>query len=711
MKICIVTPELAGPNKNGGIGTFCVQLCSLLSGAGHEVALLYTEVVGSQDHSNWQEFFRSKGIQLKTVDSLENRDAYTKLTLEEPLFLRSSRRIAEYLESQSFDLVHFQDWQGNGFHSIRRRRCGTGLCHTRIAVTLHSPAQWIREGMAQLITDPVGELTQDFVERYCCENADELIAPTQHMLDWATSRGWRILANTRVLPYPHQQKPAPTEAAHASADPTHLIFFGRLETRKGLGIFLDGLNQYFEAASEPSPRQITFLGKPGEHLDDRPVLDVLEDWIRRWPELDVRLELDHDAHSAIRYLKQTGGVAFLPSLLDNCPYAIIECIEHKIPFLAARSGGIPEIVHPRHLVDPSATGILQALHTLNERVWEHPQPYDGHQCNKEWLRMHSNSGTPPRQQVSTNRSSRSSPMASSPLVSVCIPYCDLPDFLPQALLSIEQNSYKNVQVIVCDDGSRSSLGQQVFQEQKRRYAPSSWSFVQQSNQGVGLARNRAAAMADGEYLVFMDADNVANPDMLEVMVRAMQRSDSDLLTSYFKAFSKTSPPDASTFPDYVDRSLGAAPLLCLLENTFGDANCILKRSAFEAVGGFRGPPLSAYADWDFYLRLHSAGFRLDIIPCELFWYRHRRDSMLRKAPLAKEHNFLVQTALKEHPRLALELTTHVALPLYLQLPILERRVGRDQFNRLKAAPVPWHKHLYRWYRRLLGDPRYQKRVS
>jgi len=40
---------------------------------------------------------------------------------------------------------------------------------------------------------------------------------------------------------------------------------------------------------------------------------------------------------------------------------------------------------------------------------------------------------------------------------------------------------------------------------------------------------------------------------------------------------------------------------------------------------------------------------------------------------------------------------------------VDKKVGRDPFHRLKQAPVPWHKHLYRRYRRLLGDPRYQKK--
>ena len=708
MKICIVTPDLAGPIKNGGIGTFCASLCKLLRANDHELTLLFTEEPSPNGQKNWKEAFRCDGISIQTINTLKNEDPYADQAPHEPQFLRRSRRIAEYLDATVFDLVHFQDWKANGFHSIRLRRSGLGLTQTRIAVTLHSPSLWLRQGMNESNIDPIAELTLDFAERYCCENADELIAPTQHMLDWASTETWRLQANQRVLPYCYHQT-AETNSPHP-LDPSHIIFFGRLETRKGLGIFIEGLQSYLDTSPNPKIRDVTFLGKPGRH-QNQSADKVLLEWQRNKPRIRIHLELEHDTHSAIRHIRQSGGIAFLPSLLDNCPLAVIECIEHRIPFLAARSGGIPEIVHPQQLFDPTAAGIAQALHGLHEQDWDQTHPYSADRQNQRWIDLHAEFQSEhldmppvcPRRDYETH--------TQEPKVSVCVPHYNQPEYLPQALESIQQNHYRNVQVIVCDDGSSTKDARRIFEEQKNRLEAPDWVFLEQANGGVGSARNRAAAAAEGEYLVFMDSDNLARPQMVGDMVRAMQHSGADALTCYFTAFSSATSPKAATRPDFVYRPLGAVPLLCLLENTFGDANCILKRSVFEAVGGFRERPLSAYADWDFFLRLHLAGYRVDIIPRELFWYRHRPDSMLRMANTDEEHRNLLGSALETQPTLACELSKLVTLPLFKQLQAIEKKVGRDSLHRLNRAPVPWHKHIYRGYRRLLGDPRYQKRLD
>ncbi|WP_241509775.1 glycosyltransferase family A protein, partial [Brachyspira hyodysenteriae] len=62
------------------------------------------------------------------------------------------------------------------------------------------------------------------------------------------------------------------------------------------------------------------------------------------------------------------------------------------------------------------------------------------------------------------------------------------------------------------------------------YVNKHWSFIKQSNSGLGKTRNVAASKAKGRYLVFMDSDNVAKSDMLEKMVKAIMLSDIDCLT-------------------------------------------------------------------------------------------------------------------------------------------------------------------------------------
>jgi glycosyltransferase involved in cell wall biosynthesis len=691
LKICIVTPDIVGPQKNGGIGTHCYNLFKLLTG--HDCTLLFTENSAPGAPPDWHKSYTQNGIRVITADSLPINDPWhAQAPYEEP-FLKKSRRIAEYLSQENFDLVHFQDWKANGFHAIRLRRTGIALQNTRLLLTLHSPSRWIRQGMEHLSEDPIAGLKLDFAERYCCENADLLIAPSQHMLDWADAEGWRIKAKTKVMHYPYRVEPSLLTAA--PIDRQHIIFFGRLETRKGLGIFLQGLGHYLTNTKDCPVREVSFLGKPDRHAG-QPAEAVIDNFAQAHPKLILHREFERDTHEALNYLRQTGGVAFLPSLLDNCPFAIIECIEQGIPFMAARSGGIPEIVHSAQLFEASTKGVIAALASIPNQHWNKTHPYCADRSNQAWADLHQsppvNPGKPPR-------------APDKLLVSICITYYELPDYLPQA---IHQQSYPNLEVIVCDDGSHSDIAKAIFEQEETRYSGPNWHFIRQANQGVSAARNSAAAQATGTYLVFMDADNYARAEMIECMVTAMETAKADALTCEFTAFYKSTAPSQDTPAKYVYRPLGAALPIGLLENTFGDANAIIKSTTFQAVGGFKNQQLSAYADWDLFLRIYLSGGDVDVIPKALFWYRHRTGSMLRRANHSTEAQIIIASALREHPQCGIALATTCTLPLFEHYKSLEKNLGHGQLQALKKLRAPWHKKIYRSYRRLLGDPRYQK---
>ena len=377
-------------------------------------------------------------------------------------------------------------------------------------------------------------------------------------------------------------------------------------------------------------------------------------------------------------------MAFLPSLLDNCPFAIIECIQHGIPFLAAATGGIPEIVHPDQLFSPTVTGLTKALVTLPEKDWNVEHPYNAIKNNQAWHALHRSQ--PQEPWVSVNLPTK------PPLVSVCIPYHEMPDYLPYALDSIRQQSYPNIEVIVCDDGSHTTQAKIVFESEKATAPSSNWHFFRQENRGVGPARNAAAALAKGDYLVFFDADNYARPEMIERMSAAIETSQADALTCYFTAFSKIKVPRADTQPDYLYRPLGAVLPLGLIDNTFGDANSIVRPDAFFAIDGFK--------DRDFFLRLYLSGREVDVIPEELFWYRYRPDSMLRQANEYKENRFILEAAFRDYPEFVTELAVECTLPFYKQL---------KKGSLSQKTSAPWHKHIYRWYRRMRRDPRYLKK--
>ena len=94
------------------------------------------------------------------------------------------------------------------------------------------------------------------------------------------------------------------------------------------------------------------------------------------------------------------------------------------------------------------------------------------------------------------------PSAGSPLVSVVLPTFNRREFLREALESVQDQSYSNLEVMVVDDGSTDDTGRMV--ENSFPLVRYTW----QENQGPAAARNRGIKMTRGEWLAFLDSDDL-----------------------------------------------------------------------------------------------------------------------------------------------------------------------------------------------------------
>lgn len=206
-------------------------------------------------------------------------------------------------------------------------------------------------------------------------------------------------------------------------------------------------------------------------------------------------------------------------------------------------------------------------------------------------------------------------------VTVCIAHFNYGRYLPSLLASLERQTAQGFEVVVVDDGSTDAESRQVFQELRHRYrAAPRWRFEEKANGGIGETRNHAVSLATGDYVVFMDADNEAEPCMIEVMCRAMAVNHVDCLTCQMRGFTDH---EAGQPREILFRYLPTGPCLeaGIFNNCFGDANFIVRTEAFRSVGGFSLQRNASNEDWEFLARLSLRGFRQDVIPEPLFLYR------------------------------------------------------------------------------------------
>lgn len=107
---------------------------------------------------------------------------------------------------------------------------------------------------------------------------------------------------------------------------------------------------------------------------------------------------------------------------------------------------------------------------------------------------------------------------SGPLVSVVIPAYNSERFVDEAIESVLSQSHQRIEVIVVDDGSTDGTAARV-----RAYGDRV-RYFHQANAGVGTARNRGLAIATGDYIAFLDGDDVWQPEKLEVQLEIAARN-------------------------------------------------------------------------------------------------------------------------------------------------------------------------------------------
>lgn len=655
-KICIVTPDIIGPIRNGGIGTACVHLARFLAvNQGHNVTILFTGPVENGSLKEWKAAYKTQhGVDLFGLSDCDPEPALP--CHNGHWFIMRSLRIHDWLMRHNFEQIHFQEWQANGFIPVQAKRCGLAYGDTLLTCTLHSSTEWVGQGSQQFVTDPQEEMLLKYCERYAARNADVTVSPSHHMANWCQSKGWE-LHEPQIIPYLYEETHSNVTAEVIV--PEELCFFGRLETRKGLEIYLAALGILLARPNPPAIPRLTFLGKCGQVLAGR--ADAV---IKRFGShygIATTIIDSLQASEAIAYLRENPRrVAVMPSLLDNYPYTVLECLQNGIRFIASDVGGIPEMVSgDSHLFAPTPRALALKLdQVLAHGIGPVPAAYCHKRSRDLWKELvYHRAATGPKRLVEPGD------------ITICVAHFNYGRYLPGLLKSLERQTVQGFSVVVVDDGSTDLDSLEVFRGLAARHSKkANWTFVEKPNGGIGETRNHAASLAKTDFLVFMDADNEAERTMIEVMARSMSFNPVDCLTCYMRGF-KDAPPDAPRELVYHYVPTGPCLEAGVFTNCFGDANFIIRAAAFWAVGGFGLRRDASFEDWEFLARLALEGFTQDVIPKPLFLYRHTPGGFSRTTSSYLNHMRIVDAYGKKLPAWAhriladvyLRVSPHVAL--------------------------------------------------
>jgi len=242
-----------------------------------------------------------------------------------------------------------------------------------------------------------------------------------------------------------------------------------------------------------------------------------------------------------------------------------------------------------------------------------------------------------------------SPAGNDLLVSVIMPCFNAAPYVEEAVRSVLDQTYPNIELIVVDDGSTDASPGIVARLASEN--PSRVIQVSQPNAGPYVARNHGLSMARGEYVAFLDADDWWSKNCIEKLVAALNENNTYALA--YCGWQKVGleggrgapyvPPDYE-LEDKAARFLRAAapwPIHAAL----------VRRSIIEQVGGF-DLHLATCMDYDLWLRIAVAR-PIRLVPEVLAFYRHHASGQITSTQWRQARNtWLVKRKfIREHPEL------------------------------------------------------------
>ncbi|MDD2511860.1 MAG: glycosyltransferase [Proteiniphilum sp.] len=206
--------------------------------------------------------------------------------------------------------------------------------------------------------------------------------------------------------------------------------------------------------------------------------------------------------------------------------------------------------------------------------------------------------------------------------SIVIPLYNRPDELDELLASLCEQTDKQFEVILAEDGS-TQKSDHVAERYRDRL---SITYFEKPNTGPGLTRNEGAARASGDYLIFFDSDCIIPAHYMEQVSKYLARNDVDAYGGPDAAL-----PTFTTIQKAINYAMtsffttggirgGKRSMEKFHPRSF---NLGVSQKAFEALGGYG--TMRFGEDIDFSLRLMKQGFRTALIP-EAYVYHKRRTS-------------------------------------------------------------------------------------
>lgn len=208
-----------------------------------------------------------------------------------------------------------------------------------------------------------------------------------------------------------------------------------------------------------------------------------------------------------------------------------------------------------------------------------------------------------------------------PYVSVIVPVYNGADYIDQCIASVIGQTYKELEILVIDDGSTDETPKKVKRWTREN---SRIKYYAQQNRGSGAARNYGIKLAKGEYIAFLDADDFWHEDALKKIISGMPDGLCDIIGSFFTYYQGNQFLEGNLHRNYFSRQETGGRWICFAD----EQSCYyfwsyLYRREFLINNTLFFPDYLRFQDPPFLIRALLKAEKYYVIPVE--WYCYRRE--------------------------------------------------------------------------------------
>ncbi|WP_254567314.1 glycosyltransferase family A protein [Oscillatoria sp. HE19RPO] len=220
---------------------------------------------------------------------------------------------------------------------------------------------------------------------------------------------------------------------------------------------------------------------------------------------------------------------------------------------------------------------------------------------------------------------------AQPLVSAIVPVYNCDRYLKEAIESILRQTHPPFEILAIDDGSTDNSAAVA------REFSSSVQYYSQPHQGAGTARNYGTQLAKGNYLAFLDADDIWEENKLNRQLEIFaNQPEVDIIFGQMKNF------HSPELPEEVKQQIYCPPEII---PGYCPGTMMIKKEAFERVGLFENQwKLGEFIDW--YLKAMEAGLKSVMLPDLVLRRRiHQTNTGIRDRDFRKDYVRIVKASL------------------------------------------------------------------